>query len=109
MPIKYILPSKKSYPVFDICVTAYVKSVIFYLASTYYVLFEVTFLFKLTSLSSKSVFLRKAEISFLLAKFACANLTAKSCDVNLLNSWILIYLASSWSVIFYLISLIFVS
>ena len=90
MPVKYILPNKKPYPVFDICVTAYIKSVIFFSTSTYYVLFEVTFLFNFFSLSSKSVFFAKAVISFLLAKFACVNFAAKFCDVNLLNSWILI-------------------
>ena len=31
-------------------------------------------------------FFTKSEISFLLAKFACANITAKFYDINLLNS-----------------------
>ena len=44
------------------------------------------YLNELFSLSSKSVFFTKAAISFLLAKFACDNLEAKSSDVNLLNS-----------------------
>ena len=50
------------------------------------VLFEVFFLFKFFSLSSKSVFFRKLAISFLLAKFGCANLEAKFSEVHLLNS-----------------------
>ena len=50
------------------------------------VLFEVTFLFNFSSLSSKSVFFTKLVISFLLAISAYANLEAKLFDVNLLNS-----------------------
>ena len=38
------------------------------------------------SFSSKSVFFTKTTKSFLLAKFACANLAAKFPDVKLLNS-----------------------
>ena len=56
-------------------------------------LFEVTFLFKFFSLSPKSVFFTKLTISFLLAKFVCANLGAKCSDVNLLNSGVVIYLS----------------
>ena len=37
-------------------------------------LLEVTFLFKFFSLLSNSVFFTKIAISFLLTKFACANL-----------------------------------
>ena len=51
-----------------------------------FLLFEITFLLKVFSLSSKSVFFTKLVISFLLAKFACANLEANVSDVNLLNS-----------------------
>ena len=56
-------------------------------------LFEVTFLFKLVSLSSKSAFFNKVAISFLLAKFPCANIAAKCSTVNLLNSGVVIYLS----------------
>ena len=42
-----------------------------------FVLFDVTFLFEFFILSSKFVFLTKLAISFLHAKFACANLAAK--------------------------------
>ena len=54
-------------------------------------LFEVTFYI----FSSKSVFFTKAEISFLIAKFACANLAVKFSAINLLNSGVAIYLSSS--------------
>ena len=52
--------------------------------STCFVLFEVFFLFKLFSLSSKSVF---------VIKFACANLAAKFSVVSLLNSGVVRYLS----------------
>ena len=72
-------------------------------------MFEVTLLFKFFSLSIKSVFFSKLEISVLLAKFACANLAEKLSDVNSLNSWVVIYLSWSWSVVIsFSISLIFV-
>ena len=54
--------------------------------STYFALFELTFLFKFVSLSSKSVFFTKLAILTLLAKFTCANLAVKLSAVNLLNS-----------------------
>ena len=63
--------------------------------STCFVLFEVNFLFKFFSFSSKSAYFTKLVISFLLAKFACAYLAAKFSVVNLLNSVVLIYLL--WS------------
>ena len=62
-------------------------------------MFELTFLSGLISSLSKSVF---------VAKFACASLAAKFSAVSLLNSGVVIYLSWSWSVIFFLISLIFV-
>ena len=40
-------------------------------------LFDVTFLSKIFSLSSKSIFLTKAAMSVLLAKIPCANLAVK--------------------------------
>ena len=64
-----------------------------YSTSTYCVLFEVIFLFKIFSLSSKSVFFVEPTISSLLVKFACANLAAKFFAVNLLNSRVVIYLS----------------
>ena len=46
----------------------------------------------------------------MFAKFACTNLAEKFSDVTLLNSWVVIYLSWSWSVvILFSISLIFVS
>ena len=42
LPVKYILPNKK-YPFSDICASLFAKSVIFFSASAYFVLFEVTF------------------------------------------------------------------
>ena len=66
--------------------------------STCFVLFEVTFLFKLLSSSSNFFFLMKLAISLLLAKFACSNLIVKFFDVNLINSWVVIFLSWSWSV-----------
>ena len=53
-----------------------------------------SFLFDVTSfcLLSKSVFSTKYAISLLLAKFAGANLAAKSYAVNLPNSGVVIYL-----------------
>ena len=72
-------------------------------------MFEVTLSFKFFSLSIKSVFFTKLEISFLLAKFAYANLAEKLSDVNSLNSWVVIYLSWSWSVVIsFSMSLIFV-
>ena len=55
----------------------------------------------------KSVFFYWIDNIILLAKFACANLTLKSFDANLLNARGVIYL--SWSVVtLFSISLIFV-
>ena len=59
-----------------------------FLTNTCFVLFEV-----------KSAFFCKAEISFLLAKFACDNLAAKLCLVNLLNYGVVTYFL--WSSIFF--------
>ena len=80
MSVKYILPNEKELHFFYICETSFVKSVIFFSASTCFVLFEVTFLFT------------KVAFSFLLAKSACANLTAKFSAVNWLNFCVVIYL-----------------
>ena len=68
-------------------------------------LFDVTFFTWL----SKSVLFTKLAISLLLAEFACYDLAAKCYTVNLLNFGLVIYLSSLWSVIFFSISLIFVS
>ena len=45
-----------------------------FLTSKRFDLFDVTFLFKFFSLSSKSVFFTKSPILPLVAKFACLNL-----------------------------------
>ena len=61
------------------------------------------------SLSSKSVFFTKLVILFLLVKFACALLAEKYSTANLLNSWVVIHLSWSWSVVIFIsISVIFV-
>ena len=80
----------------DIILAFFSRSSSLVLTTICLVLFEVTFLFKFFSLSSKSVFFMKLAISFLLAKFAGANLAAKFPDVNLLNSWVVIFL-SLWA------------
>ena len=92
MPVKYILPNKKSYPFSDICATLFVKSVIFFSASICFILFEVNFLFNFFSLPAKSVFFTNESILFSYAKFACANLEGTFSAVNVLNSCIAIYL-----------------
>ena len=46
--------------------------------------------YELFSFSSKSVFFTKLPISFLLAKFACANLAVKFPAVNFLNCGVVI-------------------
>ena len=60
-------------------------------------LFEVNFLFKSFSLSSKSFlffsFFTKLAVLPLLAKFACTNLAAKFIGVRLLKSGVVIYLS----------------
>ena len=58
------------------------------------------FLFKFFILSSKSVFFTKLAIYCLLAKFASANLAVNSSNVNFWDSWVVMYLAWSWSVNF---------
>ena len=61
------------------------------------------------SLSSKSVFFTKLVILFLLVKFACALLAEKYSTANLLNSWVVIHLSWSWSVVIFIsISVVFV-
>ena len=58
------------------------------------------FLFKFFILSSKSVFFTKLAIYLLLAKFASANLAVNSSNINFWDSWVVMYLAWSWSVNF---------
>ena len=54
-------------------------------------------------------FFTKLGISCLLAIFALPNLAVKRSDVDILNSWVVVYLSWSWSiVILFSISLIFV-
>ena len=55
-----------------------------YSTKTYFVYFELIFLLKFFSLSSKSVF---------VAKFACADLAAKRFAVGVLNSGVVMYLS----------------
>ena len=86
----------------------FARSVSFFLVSTCFVLSEVTFLLILFSLLSKSVFFTKSTISVLVVKFACAYLAAKLSSVNLLNSYVVIYLTWSWSSIFFSTSAVFV-
>ena len=90
--MNYILPNKRSYPFSDIYATLFAKSVYFFYASMCFLLFEVTFFFKIPSLPSKYVFFTKGAISILLAEFACANFVANLCDFNLLNSRAVTYL-----------------
>ena len=63
------------YPFVDIALTLSNTSFNSFSTSTCFDLFEVTFLFKFFSLSSKSVLFTKLAISFLLAEFACPNVT----------------------------------
>ena len=63
-------------------------------------LYAVTFLLKLDSLASKSVFVIKS---------ACASLALKTLAAKVLNSGVVIYLSWSWSVTFFSSSLTFVS
>ena len=70
-------------PFVDIASTFFDSLLNSFLTSSCFVLFEVTLLFELFSLASKSVFFTKLVISRFLAKFICANLTAKVSDGNL--------------------------
>ena len=67
------------------------------------------FLFDIISFSllSKSVFFTKLIILLLLARFACFSLAVKFSDVNLLNSWVVVYL-SWWSSVAILFSILLV-
>ena len=73
-----------------------------------FVLFELFLLLKLNSLLSKSVLFTKLAISFLLAELGYFNLAVKWYAVNFLHSWVVIYLAWSWSFDLFSISVIFV-
>ena len=97
MPIRILYPFIKSSvsPFLDIASTFFDSPFNSFSTSTCFVLFEVILLFKLFSLSSKSVFFMKLAISLLLAKFAGATLAAKFSADNLLNSGVVIYLL--WS------------
>ena len=70
-------------PFFQTLATLFFKPVSLFPTSTSFVLFEVTFLIKVFSISSKSVFSRKTSISVLVAKFVCFNFAAKFADGNL--------------------------
>ena len=93
--ILYLFIKSLVIPFVDIASTFFDSLFNSFCTSTCFVLFEVTFLLKLFSLSSKFVLFTKLPISLLLAKFAHANLAAKFSDVNLLNYWVIIYLV--WS------------
>ena len=97
MPIRILYPFIKSSvsPFLDIASTFFDSPFDSFSTSTCFVLFEVILLFKLFSLSSKSVSFMKLAISLLLAKFAGAILAAKFSADNLLNSGVVIYLI--WS------------
>ena len=71
-----------------------------FLTSKCFVLFELTFLLRLVSLVSKSVF---------AIRFTCTDLAAKISAVNVLNYGVVIYLSWLWSVRIFSILLIFVS
>ena len=60
---------------------------------TFFVLFEVIFLYKFFSFSSKYVLFTKLTRSLFLTKFAHFNLKAKMSAINLLNSGVIIYLS----------------
>ena len=82
-------------PFVDIASIFFDSSFNLFLSSTCFVLFEVTFLFKVFNFSSKTAIFPKARISFLLSKFLCANLKVTFSDVNLLKSCAVIYIL--WS------------
>ena len=84
--------NKKLYPFSDIWAILFVKSVIYFSASTGFVLFETTFLLKFFNLSPLSVFSTKLSMSVLVAKPAYFNLAAKFSAVNVLNFCVVIYL-----------------
>ena len=73
-------------PLVNIALTFAVSSFNFFLTSTGFVSFEVTFLFNFFSLLSKSVFFTKLDISFFLVKLACVDLALKFFADKLLNS-----------------------
>ena len=99
MPVKYTLPNKKPYPFSDICATLFVKSVIFYSASTCFIWSKFLIFFRL---SLKSVFFMKSTTSALVANFAFADLAAKFSAVKVLHSCAVKHiLLWSWLVFFF--------
>ena len=76
----------------DFCATLFVRLVSLSSVSICFVLFEVNYLLKVFSLSSKYLFSTKPSISALLAQFVCFNLTATFSADNLLNYLVVIYL-----------------
>ena len=69
MPLRILYPFTKSLfsPFVDIALTFYDRSLNLFSTSTCFVLFEVTFLVKFFSLSSKSVYFTKLAMTY----FAC--------------------------------------
>ena len=94
----WIIPKEKCIPPFVDIALAFFDS----LFNSF--LFDVTYF----SLLLKSFLFPKLATSLLLAKFACFDLAAIFSNVNLLNAGVVIYLSWLWSVIFFLISWIFV-
>ena len=66
-PVKYNLPKKKLLPFVDNSLISFDKTDNFFSTATCFVLFEVTFLLMLFSLSPKFVCFTESAISFLLA------------------------------------------
>ena len=107
--VLYLFTKSFLSPFVDIASTFFDSSFNLFSTTICFALFGVIILYKLFSLSSKSVVFTKLAIWFLLPKFACVNLAVKLSDANLLNTWVVIYLSWSWSVvILFSISLVFV-
>ena len=82
-------------PFLEIASTFFESSFNSFSTNTCFVLFEVIYLLNFLVYHQNLSFFTKLAISFLFAKFACANLAVKLPAVNLLNSGVVIYLL--WS------------
>ena len=97
------IPEEKYFPALRI-LNLFIKSFVNPFVDMALTFFDSLF----NSFLSKSAFFTKLARSFFLAKCACFSLAVKFSNVNLLNSWVVIYLSWSWSVvILFYISLIF--
>ena len=108
----WIIPKEKYIPpliILNLSIKSFVNPFVNIALAFFDSLFN-SFLFDVTyfSLLLKSVLFPKLATSLLLAKFACFDLAAIFSNVNLLNAGVVIYLSWLWSVIFFLISWIFV-